>query len=180
MKTPFNYLFTALFLFLLNQGFSNIHKNDSLKKDEDADSLICLEINGKIYTNSAAADEFYTAELIEDNTVIQTKTKKDKKAFKFKLEKDKYYAIRILKEGFAPKLISICTRIPDTKFKNEYYSFSFKTELLPEEEFRKLDEDAQDFPIAIVAFDKQKKVFDYNEKYTWNIKKCLFKGTASR
>jgi hypothetical protein len=179
MKTQFNFIAFVFFILLFHNGFSLTIKNDSILND-DSDSLICLEISGRICTDGKERDNFYTVELIEYNTVIKAVIKKDKKAFKFNLEKNKYYAIRIIKEGYAPKLISIHTMIPDEKFAKEFYSFRFKTELFPEEEYKKFDQDAQDFPIAIVAFNKQKRVFDYNEKYTGNIKRSLYKSTASR
>jgi hypothetical protein len=176
MKTS-NYLFTAIFGLLFNPVFSINTVNDSLK-EKNNDSLICLEISGRIFTMDEPNDETYTAELIEGNTVIDAEIKKDKKAFKFRLQRDKYYAIRIIKEGYAPKLISINTRITDNKFNDHLFVFSFKTELFTEEEFKVLDKDSQDFPIAIVVFNNEKKAFDYNEKYTGNIKKCLIRGIA--
>jgi hypothetical protein len=176
MKT-INYFFAFLFVLLVHEGSSLVIKNDSLKP-KHSDSLICLEISGRIYTMDQPANDTYTAELIEDNNVIESITKKDKRSFKFNLERNKYYAIRIVKEGYAPKLISINTWVTDEKFNDHLFNFSFKTELFTEEEFKVLDKDSQDFPIAIVVFNDQKKAFDYNEKYTGNIKKCLIKGIA--
>lgn len=176
MKT-FNYFLIALFVLTFNKSFSFVNRKDSIREKSKADSLICLEINGRISILDDPKATTYTAELIEGNTVIDVITKKDNKSFTFFLEKNRYYAIRIVKAGYAPKLISINTNIAN-KFTDELYSFRFETELFTEEEFTVLDKDAQDFPIAVVVFDEQKKAFDYNDKYTGNIKKCLIKGIA--
>jgi len=175
MKTTINFFIAAAILFVTTPLMANY--NDSIRKTE-SDSLLCLEIEGRIFMNGENTDNIYKVELIENNQVIASAMKKDKKAFSFVLKKNTYYAIRIIKEGYAPKLISINTQLPNEKLEDDFFSFSFKTELLTKEEFSLLDEDTQDFPIAIVSFNKHKKAFDYSEKYTGNIKKCLLKGIA--
>ena len=138
------------------------------------DSLLCLEINGKITNINNADNNRYKAVLIHYNTPVDSSVVKGNKSFRFRLVKDAYYAIKIYKEGYAPKLISINTHIPKENIDDEAFRLDIKTELIPEKEFNSLNEEAKDFPIAIVMYIKSKNGFSHNEKYTYNIKKTLY------
>jgi hypothetical protein len=179
MRTIRIFLAALMAITIAPTCFGQNYNSMGLNKGEH-DSTICLEINGRILKNSKGSNKVYKVELIENNEVIETVTKKDNKEFSFILKKDSYYAIKIHKAGYAPKLISICTKIPEARYNDRFYSFSFKTELFTIEESEKLDEESRDFPIAIVSFNKQKKGFDYNERYTSNIKKSLSADASAR
>ncbi len=138
-----------------------------------SDSLLCLEINGKI-TNKDKKKSTYKAILIHYNTPVDSVIVKGNKSFTFSLMRDAYYAIKIYKAGYAPKLISISTCIPKEELDGDLLRFHFKTALIPEHEFNNLNEEVKDFPIAVVLFLKSKKNFYYNEKYTYNIKRTLY------
>lgn len=142
--------------------------------NEFSDTLLCLEINGKITNKDKKDNSNYKAVLIHYNTPVDSTIVKGNKSFTFSLMKDAYYAIKIYKEGYAPKLISISTCIPKEELDEEPLRFHFKTRLLPEQEFNNLNEEVKDFPIAVVLFLKSKKGFYYNEKYTYNIKRTLY------
>lgn len=138
------------------------------------DSLVYLEIRGKIIIKERTKNTIYKVELIENNRVIDSVMEKDRELFSFGLLKNKYYALRIYKTGFLPKLIMINTYIPDNRFLTDYFIFDFETDLLSVTEEGKLDQDTKDFPLAIVQFDLSKKGFYYNRKYSKNIKESLY------
>ena len=143
--------------------------------NEYSDSLLCLEINGKITNKDKGnTNNTYKAVLIHYNTPVDSAIVKGNRSFTFSLMKDAYYAIKIYKAGYAPKLISISTCVPKEELDKDPLQFHFKTQLIPEQEFNNLNEEVKDFPIAVVLFLKSKKGFSYNEKYTYNIKRTLY------
>lgn len=173
MKTtfnPLNFLLSALLLVSLK---SNAQHQFSFTKNS-TDSLVCLEISGELDRDFKKQAGTYTVVLIHFNTPVDTAVIKDSKSFQFKLQKDSYYALKVYKKGFAPKLVSICTTMPEEVFTGKLLRFHFEAELIPENEFEQLNPEVKDFPIAIVRFDESKKIFYYNEKYTRNIKKSLY------
>ena len=135
------------------------------------DSLSCLKIEGKI-SNADEAETACTIELIGLNDQIDTVyLKEGKTKFKFTLNKDSYYAIRISKPGYLSKLICVNTEILTEV--NGVYKFEFETSLLKEVVVKNLNTDVLDFPVAIVYFDYEKECFSYNKEYSAFIKKEL-------
>ena len=173
MKTTYKFLsaiFCTIFLISLNSQA----QYEDMFTNVISENTLCLEMKGKIIKKSKNPTNTYTVILIHDNTIVATETVKDNKSFRFNLCADTYYAIKIYKEGYAPKLISVHTTLPEEKYKEKFFRFHFKIELTPEEEFECLNEESKDFPIALVTFNKAKKTFNYNEKYTRNIKNGLY------
>jgi hypothetical protein len=84
------------------------------------------------------------------------------------------YGIRINKKGYVPRIISINTELPE--FAQGFFRFQFDTELIEETQSKKLDQDALDFPIAIISFHDDLRTFYYSEEYTTNIKRQLYLG----
>jgi hypothetical protein len=145
--------------------------NASKKGQGKSDSLSCLKIEGKIINNNLT-EEACVIELIDsDNHIDSLLLKEGKTKFKFMLNKDSYYAIRISKPGYISKVVSVNTEILTEV--NGIYRFEFETSLLQEAVLKKLNQDALDFPVAIVYFDHEKDCFSYNKEYSAFIKKEL-------
>ena len=136
------------------------------------DSLICLEIKGKITNIGNKSDDTYRTELIYYNNVISKEFVNVNKSFKYCLKKDAIYTIRISKQGYITKLISIYTKIPEKH--DELYRLDFETELIEERKSKKLNADALEFPITIIYYDDTANWFYFNEEYTSNIKRCIY------
>ncbi|MCD6067937.1 MAG: hypothetical protein K0S33_2763 [Bacteroidetes bacterium] len=169
-------LFTAVIVILFTAAFTN--KNNKPKENM---ANVCLEITGKIKFDKAADDNIYRVDLIHYNTVIKSIYSKNKSTFRFLLEKNAYYTIRVSKEGYASKMVSICTVINDKKKADVFCKFHFDTNLMKEVEAMELDKEALDFPVALISYDARKGVFFNSEKYTANIKKQLYStSTANR
>lgn len=156
-------LVCLMFLDVKLQAFSN---PDSAKK--------CLEIEGRVFHIDKRYGGKYKVELISYGKVLSVMTQSDRQTFRFALEKDRHYAIRVSKKGHAPRLISVYTNLPaDDQLQHR---FSFDLELIPAENAKRLDKDALDFPVAVIAYDYEMNDFYYNEEYTAHIKKQLYTG----
>ncbi len=158
------YLIVLFGIILISQtGYSNT---------SDPDSLICLEIKGKVTNVGSKSSETYQVELIYYNTVVSNDQINSNKSFKFNLKRDAIYTIRISKEGFITKLISIYTRLPADQ--TDVYRLDFETELIEAHKSKKLNADALEFPVTIIYYDDKADSFYFNEEYTSNIKKCVY------
>ena len=136
------------------------------------DSLVCLNIKGKITNLGSKSDDTYKVELIYYNTVTTAEDINVSKPFKYELKKDAIYTIRVSKKGYITKLISIYTQLPESN--DELYKLDFETELIEERKSKKLNADALDFPITIIYYDDKANWFYFNEEYTSNIKRCIY------
>ena len=153
----------------------SLNANATKKGRSKMDSLSCLKIEGKI-TNADEAEGECIVELIGLNDEIDTITLKDGKIkFKFMLNKDSYYAIRISKVGYISKLVCVNTEILAQT--NGIYVFEFETTLIKEAVVKTLNRDILDFPVAIIHFDYQMEAFSYNKEYSAYIKKELHNVT---
>lgn len=166
MKQRIFNFFTVLLFTILLFGNSNCYSQN------DTDSLICLEIKGKVINVGSKSGDTYKAELIYYNTVIVKEDISVSKSFKYNLKKDAIYTVRISKPGFITKLISIYTKLP--KEHDELYRLDFETELIGGHKAKKLNADALDFPITIIYYDDKANWFYFNEEYTSNIKRCIY------
>ena len=162
-------LLNAILLLLLNNlimGRSYSYKGE--------DSLHCLEISGKVDARGNSMNNTYKVELIKGNIVIDSVEIKDRKAFKFKLEKNEYYGIRVSKKGFVSRLISVCTDLESKKYEHKFYRFHFDTKLINNEKSVTLNKDALDFPIAVISFNNKRGWFYYSKRYTAYIKRKIY------
>lgn len=167
MKQRIFNIFTALLFTILIFDNTNCYSQNN-----NSDSLICLEIKGKITNLGSKSDDTYKVELIYYNTVAIAEKLNVNKSFKYELKKDAIYSIRISKPGYITKLISIYTRIPEKH--DELYRLDFETELIEERKSKKLNSEALDFPITIIYYDEKANWFYFNEEYTSNIKRCIY------
>src|SRR6187402_922255 len=123
----------------------------------EKDSLFCIEIDGIVRIPKSLVNKTYKIELLCHNTVVDSGFVVDDESFLLKVQKNSWYTIRIVKEGFFPLVISMDTRLPD--YNTESHRFHFDTELIVEDYTSITDVDAVDFPIAIVSFNKNKNSF---------------------
>ena len=169
------------FKFIITIFISLVALNGSAQLNSrlNFDSLSCLLIDGRINNADEGMDETCLVELICDNEVVSTITLKEgKKNFRFVLEKNKYYGIRMSKEGYIAKLLSINTDLVTQTY--ALYGFEFETGLIKNGAIKAFNEDALDFPVAIIAFDYDKDEFSYNEEYTTYIKKEIHRVRSSQ
>jgi predicted transcriptional regulator len=140
------------------------------------DSITYLEINGKISKLKTNKPNTYKVELLLLNQIIDSNTVKGNNAFHFKLKKNKYYSLRISKDGYYTKLIGVDTKMGFESGNN--YKFYFKTDLMEKKEAIHLNTEALDFPIAIISYHEKIGKFDVNVQYTNYIKKTIYGNFA--
>jgi hypothetical protein len=156
-----------LLIALIFADFTARAKNFNGKEKSDE-----LKVSGKISFQGKKSDKTYKVLLIKNNKVIDSAEVKDGRSFTFLLERNEYYGIRIIKEGFIPKLVSVCTDMDDSE-KNAHH-FHFDTKLISESELGRLNKEMLDFPIAVISFNEKKDSFFYNKKYTADIKRKMY------
>lgn len=168
MKNKFIILISLFCLGIMSAPASAAnHKNRQ-------DSLVCLEISGRLLNLKSAEDKLYKVELLYNGIVVDSLILNDKKEFKFDLRKNCVYGVRITKKGYVGRIISINTQLPE--FAKAFFRFQFDTELIEQSLSKNLDKDALDFPIAIISFHEDIKCFYYSEEYTSNIKRQIYLG----
>lgn len=142
-------------------------------------AMACLEISGKVsYNKDKEAGNTCKIELICYNSVVDSAIIRYNKSFKFLLGRGAYYTIKISKKGYVTRWVSICTNMNVPADDDGFYRYHFDTDLIPDTEAKDLDADALEFPIAIISFDTQAGWFYYNEAYTSNIKREIYKKSA--
>jgi hypothetical protein len=149
--------------------------NFSLSAQLEKDSLFCLEIRGRIEF-SQKTSKSYKVRLYWNNQVIDSQSVKNGKPFIMHLKRNEMYGLVFSKKGYYPRLINIDTRISEAD--KNIYLFDFETTLLKKSRSEKLDPDALDYPIAIVAYDDRMIGFYYNEEYTGAIKRDIYRNTV--
>ena len=138
---------------------------------EKKDSLYVIEIDGKVLIPKNDDSKLYKIELLCHNTIVDSGVVVDSESFLLKIKKDSWYTIRITKDGYFPMSVSINTKLPQTT--KDSHTFHFDTELIPNTK-NISDDEAVDFPIAIISFNKNSGSFVPVMEYSKNIKRSLF------
>lgn len=162
---------TIQFATLIILGLFPVTANASIKTPDTAS---CLELSGKILKLKKYASNTYTINLIRDNSIIETKVIKGNNEFKFTLKKNGWYTVKILKEGYVSRIISVDTKLAEGH--DGLYRFAFDTELIEEADAVKLNKSALEMPIAHISFDKKKHWFAHNVEYTKAVKNKIYSG----
>jgi hypothetical protein len=152
------------FLFVITVSIT--YSQTDKKKPISSDTSECLTITGNFDGTVKDLEGNYKAKLMKDNKVIDEQELKVKKSFEFTLKKNMLYAIRVEKEGYIPKLISISTTMSSKIMIESPYKFNFETNLLSQDLYGHFDDDDVDFPVALVSYGKKCDCFEYNRDYT--------------
>ena len=153
----------VLFKHFIN--FNPINQLDE-KKPDSLNNLECLEITGKFDGTVKDLAGNYTAELILDNMVIASQTINVRRSFLFVLKRDLFYSIRVKKEGYISKTLSVSTKLTGKLDEKNSYVFSFETNLLSQDLYGNFDDDDVDFPVALISYNKSCDCFEHNKEYT--------------
>lgn len=176
MKTPtiIRTAVIAVAISISNLSFASTPTDIKNVSSASNDTSLCLVVKGKVTKSALTAGVTYTVQLVDNSTVIQSKVVKAGRKFEFKLKKNQWYAVKILKEGCVSKFISITTHnLPEISEEDMYLVNFDLADPLSYDEAKHLEEDAIDFPLAIICYNRTIDSFDYNEEYTKNIKTTL-------
>jgi hypothetical protein len=160
-------ILTVISSTFLNVGSMKLMAGNPLNETKEA----CLIVEGKIKHKLGKADDKYKIELISAGEKIDSAFVTHNAKFSFDLRANKHYAVRISKEGFVSKLVSIYTDVPPNL--EDLCFFSFETGMISEEEAKEFDPQMLDFPIAQVSFNKKREAFTHSVEYTKMIKQDL-------
>jgi hypothetical protein len=140
-------------------------------KTKELDTNHCLEISGRV-SNFTKGRNLYKVELISCNKIVDSVFIRGRSDFRFALERGTHYAIRISCPGYITRLVSVFTNV--SLEKNAFYRFEFDTQLISTRDAKRLDDDALDFPIAIISYHHDFNNFYYSEEYTSSVKRQLY------
>ncbi len=137
------------------------------------DSLVCLQMEGKILNAADGDDNTCFVQLICDSTVVDSILLKGKKKFHFDLKKNRHYIIRMSKAGYVTKNICVHTSIPATQ--TDLFQFEFETILSQEKPGQVIAEEARNLPVASIYFHEKKNTFYYHRAFSTYYQKQLCK-----
>lgn len=164
--TPLKITLLSVILFSTS-GFGKNRKSEPVK-----DTMYCIEIDGKVLIPKNDDSKLYKIELLCHNDVVDSGIVVDNESFLLKVKKNSWYTIRIIKPGYFPLVVSIDTRLPE--YDNGQHKFHFDTELIVENYMVIQDDEAIDFPIAIISFNPKSSEFMPVKQYSKNIRGSLF------
>jgi hypothetical protein len=147
-------------------SLTNLRAQTEKSKEVPLDTSDFLDITGKFDGTVSDFKGAYTATLIQHNTIMEKQTLNVKKSFDFTLKKNMLYAIRIEKEGFISKTISVSTYAPNKIDGRNNYEFILETNLLSQDLNSHFNDDDIDFPVALVSYTKGCDCFEFNKAYT--------------
>lgn len=176
MKT---YIHLIITFALLTGTCVYVNAQSGSKHKLQIDTNSRLVIKGKVFFDHQHPAGPVKVELLKHGQVEDSMTlSRNHKHFYLSLKRDSYYTIRVSKPGYASKLI--CVNTQSNSEINGLYLFQFEVALITETEAKKLDQDAIDFPVALIYFDPDDQAFNYNKKYTASLKKQLYTPLATR
>jgi len=126
-----------------------------------AQDYATIGFKGKVHTGPDKGDSVEVVLFEENRKMSSYETRKNGK-FILDLDRNKYYVVQFSKENYVTKRIVIDTRIDGKGYPKK--KFKFDVNLIPENE--DLDYSALDFPIAIIEYNRNNDVFDYDFEYT--------------
>lgn len=136
-------------------------------------SEICLEINGKLSDDMKKDGSTYTVKLIQNNEVIEQVKVSGADNFKLHLKRNNSYTIRVEKEGFIPRHVSVSTHMPEEAQAAELFKFDFDIELFATAYAKYFEPEEIELPIALIAFDADKKLFDYDKDFSQKVQERM-------
>jgi hypothetical protein len=113
-----------------------------------------------------------TVRLYEGNEIIQ-EIEKSKSVVEFVLEEKSIYTIEAVLNGFITKRVSVMTDLLDSEMKKDEYRFNIHLERSVDYRGISGAEDVLEYPSAILEFDTNSGIFDYNETYLLSTQKAL-------
>jgi hypothetical protein len=162
---------SALLLSITHYSFAQAEEEKEINTN---DTLVVLKVTG-MATEHEKPLNGATIALYKENEEMEweevTSAEHHDHNFSYSLLGNSHYTIRLSKEGFYPRSLSINTSLPKKYFLNEVFVFEFDVDLI------KITPGSNDyyydFPIALIRFNYEKDDFEFSEKYTLHIKKML-------
>ncbi len=166
-KLAFKYSLVVFFFLVMC-----LSADAQIKINKANDTIVCLRILGMAVENKTPLDGVQVT-LYKENDELEweevTSVEEREHHFLFNLLGNSYYTIDIVKPGYVKRSVGISTMLPqNVKVGSVKFTFDFEVDMLKEKE--NVDDYYMDFPVALIGYDKTKKSFQYNAKYTKHIK----------
>ncbi|MDB9701260.1 hypothetical protein OAA53_00860 [Salibacteraceae bacterium] len=149
---------TTLFCFIAAASIAQYPMNLKFRVTDDAKNVL----------------KGMTIRLYDSNEVLK-EIEKSKSLVEFKLEKPSIYTIEVELKGFVTKRVSVVTDALPEDHNKDNYRFNIAMERALDYHGYTDAEEVLEFPSAIVNFDTNSGVFDYNETYLLSTKKAFEK-----
>ena len=163
MKSPGVYY--TLFILLLSLSLNGISSTLSSVRDS-------IELNGMVFNNKNRV-QGVVINVYNNNTLLKKVKVKSTNRFKTYLPVNAMLTIEITAPGYHSKRFMIDTKLPRDLKKMPKYEFDI--DIFREEELRNVNTSILDFPVGLVEYDRKKKEFVRNKKYTKRMKKAYLK-----
>ncbi|HEX2616751.1 MAG TPA: hypothetical protein VHL57_04365 [Flavobacteriales bacterium] len=124
-----------------------------------------LPVEGKVTASRAKTQEFSVLVYKDNRLLGEVKPKKGK--FLLELDLNQVYSVRLCKEGYQEKLITIDTSMPEQQV--QYPAYPCVVNLEPADKFVHSDPFYLDFPSAIVRWNDEMKGFYHSSEYLTDI-----------
>lgn len=118
-------------------------------------------VSGKILNISKNSSDKCLVELSDESGVISSKyLPGGKHSFDFELRKNANYTIRITKEGYLPKVLTVNTVLP--KNASGVFDFAFNVQLLSVDQGQYISPEVLNRPVALIRYDLLAESFVYD------------------
>jgi hypothetical protein len=148
----------------------------TIKKEASGDTSKCLVFEGCFDGSVTDFTGEYTASLLRDNKVLDKQNQNVNKSFKFVLRRNMNYFVKLEKQGYIPKTISVSTIMPKNIDYEELYKFKLQTNLISADLSSHFKDDDIDFPVALISYRKKCDCFDFNLEYTSKVMESMYKN----
>jgi len=155
IKTQIGLLLFMAFSLALNANTFNANGNDTLS---------FMEVKGKILKRDKTAG-MYQVQLIYNNTIQETKIINDEKPFVFTVTNNKDYIIKVIKEGYADKTLSILSRQLKGESTEGIYRYEFVVNL-------EANGEQSNFGLFSKTISEEAKVSKNLPEFNWKRKYC--------
>lgn len=144
-----------------------------LKVDAYAGPLDSLELKGMIFNNSSRVKDV-VVNIYNRNKLFKQIHVKASNRFVTYIPMNAIVTIEITAPNYHTKRFVIDSKAPGN-LKKSQLKYDFDIDIFKEEELKQINTSFLDFPVGLVSFDRRKKVFVRNKKYTKRMKKSYLK-----
>lgn len=113
-----------------------------------------------------------TVRLYEQNEVVE-EIENAKSLVSFELSEPTIYTIEVVLKGFVTKRITVVTNLIENQLDDDVFRFQVRLERSSDYRGISGSEDVLEFPSAIVDYDTNSGLFDYNETYFLSTEKAF-------
>lgn len=129
------------------------------------DSVAFLEVRGKILKNDNTYG-VYKVLLISDNVVQETKIMNDERAFTFSVPNNKNYMIKVIKKGYADKVVYVNAGQSKSEYSKGLYRYEFVVKM-------ESWEGQSDLGLSPdIKVEESSNISDGKPEFNWNRKYC--------